>query len=372
MSCYNSCISQNTSNPSGCCDSCCNANTLAHFDGDMSKVSAEPIYVQKIYDAVLLRMQGLRTIQEQIFTPAIPSGFRIIGISGIKCRKFFNPVNINDPANLKVTADTCISGASFVKNGSGDVTVIGPDGTMSEKILYADTSVCDAEGNGTPVFGTQNVSITGSLTVTLNLILMDNCGREICYPVTANVNVASSQNPIVLTGFFEMCMPSVYNTAFLPRFTELCNLACETRLATNNCVRDLNLNANNEVTANLIISLCVACEKKIIVPVELAVLSTGFIELSEVSSIQACNTIPQFNPDPVTANGSDSYGTGTGCGCGTTFDPCGCKPIPSCDPCGHTHAPIYDPCSPHHDPCTAAHDPCRPQPVCCDTFPVIR
>jgi len=396
MSCYNGCYPQNTQNVSNCCDTCCNADTLAFFDGDLSKVKAEPVYVQKIYDAVLLKMQGIRTVQEQIFTPSIPSGFRIIGISGIKCRKSFNPGNISDPSNLQISADTCVSGASFVKNGSCDVTVVGPDGTMSEKILYADTSECDSEGKGTPIFGTQNISITGNVIVTLNLILMDSCGREICYPVTSSISVATAQNPLMLTGFFEMCMPSVYNTAILPRFTELCNLTCETRLATNNCVRDLMITQNNEVAANLIITLCIACEKKIIVPVELAVLSTGFIELSETSfSMQACSVTPQFNPDPVTAentgqNGNNAcYNNTSGSLFSQANDLCasGCEPphrphhdpcAPSCEP---PHRPHHDPCAPscepphrpHHDPCApSCEPPHRPQPGCCDPFPIIR
>ena len=177
---------------------------------------------------------------------------------------------------------------------------------MSEKILYADTHLCDDEpGKGTPIFGTQNVRLTGNIIVTLNLILMDNCGREICYPVSSQINIATAQNPLILTGFFEMCMPSVNNTAILPRFTELCTLQCETRLATNNCVRDLCINATGEVTANLIISLCVACEKKIVIPVELIVLSTGFVELSEVASMQMCSNTPKFQPDSIAAECAD-------------------------------------------------------------------
>ena len=76
--CAQGCVSPDTK------DSCCNAANLCNFEGDMSKVVSEPIYVQKIYDAVLLNLQGLKTVSEQRFTPSIPSGFRIAGISEIK------------------------------------------------------------------------------------------------------------------------------------------------------------------------------------------------------------------------------------------------------------------------------------------------
>ncbi len=84
-SCHNGCISSDSGK------SCCNAHDLCQFDGDLSNVVSEPIYVQKIYDAVMLNLQGLKTVSAQKFSPAIPNGFRLIGVSGISCRKFFNP-----------------------------------------------------------------------------------------------------------------------------------------------------------------------------------------------------------------------------------------------------------------------------------------
>lgn len=228
----------------------------------------------------MLNLQGLKTVSGQKFSPCIPNGFRLIGVSGINCSKYFNPGDIRDNANLTLKCNTSISGASFVCDQGSEAKVVGPDGTLSERILYADTSECDEEGKGTPIFGTQKVNISGQVTVTLNLILMDNFGREVTFPVSANITIAPSASPLILTSFFEMCMPSVHNTAILPRFTELCNVSCETRLATNSYCRDLTINSNGEVCANLIIALCVACEKKIVVPVQLCVLSTGFVEVS--------------------------------------------------------------------------------------------
>lgn len=318
--CQNGCVSPNTS------DNCCNAHDMCYFDGDFSNVISEPIYVQKIYDAVMLNLQGLKTVTGQRFSPAIPNGFRLIGISCISCRKHFNPDNINDSANLTIKANTTVSGACFVNDQNGEVKVIGPDGTLSERILYTDTSECDSEGKGTPVFGTQRVNISGEVTVTLDLILMDNCGREVTFPVSANVNIAPASAPLVLTSFFEMCMPSVHQTATLPRFTELCNLSCDTRLATNSFCRDLTINSNGEICANLIIALCVTCEKKIIVPVQLCVLSTGFVEVSPDAS-QVCASFPQLFPNQLHRNDEEEDVAGD-------TDNCGCAQNDPCDVCG--------------------------------------
>ncbi len=108
-----------------------------------------------------------------------------------------------------------------------------------------------------------------------------------------------------LTNFFELCIPSVFNSAFFPRFAEFCSVLCETRLATNSISRDIDINPETgEVRIDLIIAICVSCEKKIIVPVQLCVLSTGFPELSpEVSPI--CTTFPSLFPRQIDENNVD-------------------------------------------------------------------
>ena len=151
---------------------CCNANTLCEFDGNLENVVTEPIYVQKVYDAVLFNLQGMRTVTNQAFSPAIPEGHRVKRVIDIRCRRFFNPENIEDPANLKLNLDTTISGATFLQNPGGkDLQVVGADGTFSEKILYANTSDCDDKCMGTPIFGTQNIKITGDVIVEMDLLL---------------------------------------------------------------------------------------------------------------------------------------------------------------------------------------------------------
>lgn len=342
MSCFGGRVSQDLY------QNCCNANVLCEFDGDMSRVVSEPIYVQKVYDAVLVHLQGMKTVQNQCFSPALPCGHRVKRVIDIRCRRSFNPENVEDPANLKLDVSTSISGASFLKNASGDeLTVVGADGNFSEKLLYAETGACDDKCMGTPIFGTQNITITGNVIIELDLLLSDSCGSESVFTVTAAVNVADACQPLVLTNFFEICMPSVTDTAFLPRFTEFCNSACEARLATNNCGRDLSVDADGRVIGNLIIALCVSCEKKIVVPVQLCVLSTGFVSL-ESQQNAICTTFPSLFPKQIRP--SDTL-ENCGSTAGDTDEEDSCRP---CDPC-------CDPCRPC-DPCC---DPCRPQPDSC-------
>ena len=239
----------------------------------------------------------MSTVNNVRFTPSLPSGSRILSVVDIRCRRFFNPSNISDPRNLIIDPETILSGGEFLRKPNGDfVEVTGPDGLCSERLIYADTSDCDEESLGTPVFGTQNIRIKGNVIVEIDFLIIDSRDRRVTFTVSANIPVGSASAPIVLTNFFELCIPSVQDSAFFPRFAEFCNILCETRLATNSVSRDVSIcDETGAITIDLIIALCITCEKKIIVPVQLCVLSTGFPELSpEVSPI--CTSFPTLFP----------------------------------------------------------------------------
>jgi hypothetical protein len=151
---------------------------------------------------------------------------------------------------------------------------------------------------GTPIFGTQNIAITGNVIIELDLLLCDSCNNDSIFTVCTNVNIAEACQPLLLTNFFEICMPSAIDTAFLPRFTEFSNSACEARLATNNCGRDLTVSSDGCVSGNLIVAVCVVCEKKIVVPVQLCVLSTGYTE-APIQQNAICTTFPTLFPHSI-------------------------------------------------------------------------
>ncbi|NLY44819.1 MAG: hypothetical protein GX053_02350 [Tissierella sp.] len=284
-------------------DRCCTATTGCEWDRSLRSVVTEPIFVQKVYDATLFNLQALSTVSNVRFTPNLPRGSRILNVLDIRCRRFFNPSNISDPRNLVVDPDTILSGGEFLRDHEGCfVEVVGPDGLSSERLIYADTSDCDDENAGTPIFGTQNIRVRGNVLVDIDLLILDSRDRRVTFTVSANIPIAPTNAPIILTNFFELCIPSIENSAFFPRFTEFCNLNCETRLATNSISRDINVNPETgAITIDLIIALCITCEKKIIVPVQLCVLSTGFPELSpEISPI--CSTFPTLFPRQIDEN----------------------------------------------------------------------
>lgn len=298
----------------GIADRCCTGQSGCDWDGTLRNVVTEPIYVQKVYDAVLFNLQGLKTAPDTCFEPPLGCGSNIIRIADIRCRKFFNPDNIKDECNLKINPVTTLSGGQFVKKEDGcDYKVIGPDGTLSQKLVYADTSFCDEDELGTPIFGTQNIEVSGCVEIEMDLVVSPcNSTNESIITLSAVVEIAPECHPLTLTNFFEICVPSVFDTAFLPRFTEFCNLDCVVRLATNSIQRDFTIDPRTGVlSVNLIISLCISCEKKIVVPVQLCVLSTGFVQLApEQAAI--CPTFPRLFPRQIDDN---SVGGAGGGGC---------------------------------------------------------
>ena len=313
---------------------CCTPASMCKFDGNLNCVSTEPVFVQKVFDAVLFNLQGLKSVTNQQFTPALPQGSRIKRIAAIRCKKYFDPSNINNPQNLKVSAEVTISGGMFLEDGNCEqINVIGPDGTPSQKLIYADTSECGEKDCGTPIFGTQNMKISGNVVVELDVVVCDDGNRDCPYTLTANVPIATPSNPMLLTNFFELCLPNIADSAFLPRFTEFCNIVCDTRLATNNLGRDLVINPETGcVCANLIIALCLTCEKKIVIPVQLCVLSTGYTVLApETGSI--CNTYPQLFPNTPSGENCDCIESETAnkeCCCECECEII-CKPKCDCD-----------------------------------------
>ena len=290
MNCF--CASQNNTN-----DNCCRANDLCCFSGNPEDVTATPIYVQSVYDAVRFHLNGMKTVQGLRFTPALPCGCSISRVLDIRCKKVFDPSQAGDCDNLTLDMETGISGATFLNDSKGIVETIGPDGVPSEKIIFADTSNCDEDGCGTPIFGTQNVRMWGNIVVYMDLCICDNCGRESNMTVCAEVNIAKPSHPLVLTNFFELCMPSTSNSAFMPRLTELSNTGFTCRLATNNSGRDICISPNGDITANLIIGICVTMEKKITVPVQICVLSTGFAEAPLQENTSDFINCPGLFPD---------------------------------------------------------------------------
>lgn len=293
---------------------CCTATTGCEWSGHLRDVVTEPIYVQKVYDAALFNLQHLINGMGVTLTPtpAIPSGARITEVVDIRCRKYFDPSGARPERNLTIAPTTELSGAQFVREtvGGEPVTVVGPDGLESQKLIYVDTDRCDDKGYGTSIYGTQTISVSGSLEIEIDVKIREACGRKCRTTLKGLVDVSPTGAPaVIMHNFFELCVPSTSSGAFFPRFAELCNIACQTRVATGQIDRDFTIETDGTVTANIVTALCLTCEKKIIVPVQLCVLSTGFPNLSPINETICTDGYPLLFPKQI----DESSQGGGGC-----------------------------------------------------------
>lgn len=295
----------NKKNPNlGVSDSCCKSTTGCSNNFDrkcLSDVKVEPIFVQKVYDAALVQSQAMIGGGPVSFSPNLPADSRIVKVLDIRCRKYNN----DGTRSLTLNPNTTFSGATL-----GDRNLIGPDGTASQSTIFLDTETCDDKCLGTKIYGTQTIGIRGNATVEIDVMIRKNCGNQCKFtltgsiPVTAGVNGAETRT-INSMNFFELCVPSTTGGAFLPRFTEFCNISCQARLVTNNIDRDFTVSPNGAVTARVFVALCISCEKKIIVPVQLCVLSTGFPQLSPEESSICEGQYPSLFPNQLDQDSVD-------------------------------------------------------------------
>lgn len=279
----------------GVSDSCCTSTTGCSNNFDrkcLSDVKVEPIFVQKVYDAALVQSQAMIGGTDIAFTPSLPADSRIVEVLDIRCRRF----GASGAPSLTLNPNTTFQGATL-----GPRDLIGPDGTASQRTIYVDTETCDEKCKGTPIYGTQTIAISGAATVEMDVLVRKNCGNRCKFTLTGTVPVTNAGAGVAGTinsmNFFELCVPSTTGGAFLPRFTEFCNISCQARLVTNSIERDFTVTPAGAVTARVFVALCISCEKKIIVPVQLCVLSTGFPQLSPEESSICDGKYPSLFPN---------------------------------------------------------------------------
>lgn len=281
-------------------DSCCTSDSgCKDFDRrNLRDVKVEPIYVQKVYDAALVQSQAMIGGSSIHLEPRLERDSRIVSVSDIRCTRYCHGI-----PTLELDSCTKFNGAKEV-----GCPVIGPDGTASQQPIYVDTETCDEKCKGTPIYGTQNITIGGYVTLEIDAMVRKNCGNRCKVTLKGKVYVNPQEcgsgpgkgghnGTINSMNFFELCVPSTTGGAFLPRFTEFCNVNCEPRLITNSAERDIRVDSESgRVSANIFIALCISCEKKIVVPVQLCVLSTGFPQLSPADS-SICSSYPSLFPN---------------------------------------------------------------------------
>ncbi|WP_099191463.1 hypothetical protein [Tepidibacter mesophilus] len=280
---------------------CCSANTscTTPFEYDPEKIISECIFVEKVYDSIIINKEVdavPATITSDPIT--IPSGSEIETLN-ITCS----------------TRDVVVTPIVTKINGT-DVSAFptpipGPGGIEQIDLSFIDTSKCDLENKGTPIYIAQTLDIAGQINLEINGVVKSCSEPRFCkFKTIASIDLDPLS--ILINAFAQLCIPSTAY-AMKPSLAEFCSISCE--LVLPNGLDDVSLipvlGSTTEFTVQIddaFLILCITCEKKIKVPVQLCVLSTGFCEPPK--QLGLCSDFPQLFPDQINKpilGSNDSY-----------------------------------------------------------------
>ncbi|RKD27577.1 hypothetical protein SAMN02745883_00514 [Caminicella sporogenes DSM 14501] len=263
-------------------DNCCGANTgcIVPRIYDPEKIKAECIFVEKVYDSVVLKDEF-----DQVATFTLKR----------KVKPNFKIKSVTVTCTTKPKGDSSGTTITILTNSINGMPVptptpTGPGGVEQIPLDFIDTSECDALDRGTPIILDETLIITGEVLITITLTLIRPNGKEL----VITESVAVTIDDIEKRKFAKLCMPSTC-AAMKPSLAEFCGILCDFILPLG--LNSITIDEQGNITVNGIVVLCVTCEKKVKVPVQLCVLSTGFCEYPEQGGL--CVEYPNLFPDQV-------------------------------------------------------------------------
>ncbi|MCT4565443.1 MAG: hypothetical protein N4A68_14165 [Maledivibacter sp.] len=263
---------------------CCAANTgcitPAEYDPDI--ITNECIFVEKVYDATILRDEVDRVL-EVLEIPDFP-------IPGRDVQKFLN-VRITCNSTGLIVTDRVLS-INGQQTPCDPTFVPGPAGRQIN-LACIDTSECDAKGKGTPIVVDQRIRVTGEVEVKISGTVLTTSGDRKRFSVSTTIS-DSTFDPISLRKFARLCIPSTA-AAMKPSLAVFCGVLCDLILPFG--LDSLEVQGRKLVITGPILVFCITCEKKVKVPVQLCVLSTGFCDYEEQGGL--CVEFPKLFPDQV-------------------------------------------------------------------------
>jgi hypothetical protein len=268
-------------------EGCCTANTgcITPEVYDPELIISECVFVEKVYDSVIVRDERDEVVSFTLTNTDIgfdfTSGATISNVS----------VSCTTKPKMGSTGVTVTPTVLTINGMTPPVgpTPTGPGGIEQIDLSFIDTAICDAEGRGTPIIVDQQIAVAGEVLITISgtIVLADGCEK------TFSNDVVVDFDDYTIRKFVRLCIPSTY-AAMKPSMAEFCGILCDFALPLG--IDSITVE-NNEITVNGIVILCLACEKKVKVPVQLCVLSTGFCEQGEQGGL--CVEFPKLFPDQV-------------------------------------------------------------------------
>ncbi|WFD11398.1 hypothetical protein [Tepidibacter hydrothermalis] len=271
---------------------CCDYNSVGceiPQTYDTNLIKGECIFVEKVYDAIVFRKEAEYTpdpsSEEKItFTTTLdPSTDKVVE---------FQDITVScSSTNLFVEPEILsINGRPY-----GDLTtnIPGPAGDKID-LSFINTSECDAKGKNTQITVSQYLNVYGSVDLEMSGTALMADGSTKAFTGTETVTLPET---IKIHTSAVMCIPSTA-TAMKPALTEFCAVISNFDAIGGLAAFEQDNTNYNLINATASIVFCISCEKKIIAPVQLCVLSTGFCKAAEYPS-GFCEEYPPLFPGDV-------------------------------------------------------------------------
>jgi hypothetical protein len=269
-------------------DNCCTASTgcVTPSVYDPEKIVAECIFVEKVYDSALIREEANEVLTVFFdIADKIPVGSKVINATIICTTK-----PKGESSGLVIESE--VLSINGVTPPSGP-TPIGPGGQEQIDLSFIDTSECDAVGKGTPIIVDQDIDVEGQVLLSISGTLRLPNGSHKSFSADKVVTIT----PFTIKRFARLCMPSTF-AAQKPSLAEFCAILCDAILPLGlDSLEIVDASGNKKLKANIVLLFCIICEKKVKVPVQLCVLSTGFCEPEEQGGL--CVEFPRLFPEQV-------------------------------------------------------------------------
>ncbi|OPJ56518.1 hypothetical protein [Alkalithermobacter paradoxus] len=305
------CASKKTYTQGGtqaCCDNA-NPGCFTPSSYDPNLIKAECIFVEKVYDSKTFHKEKTYA-KDYRLENIVPAGKTIAE---------FIEVKINCISTKPITVEPITEYINSIAVG-GCPTVPGPGGIDQLRLDFIDTSACDALGKGTPITVVQELHFHGKIKCRISIKVKYTDGSKDV--LTDHIEIDANRIPKeFLTA--NLCIPSTA-AAMKPSLAEFCAVSCDfdviggingfsQECAPHRPRSEVNLQQEAEqiqysqkipqpqrtdITFNGILTLCITCEKKVKVPVQLCVLSTGFCDSGAIQPT-ACAEFPKLFPDQV-------------------------------------------------------------------------
>lgn len=235
---------------------CCNGKIECNMPQCLHQMHPACIFVEKVFDARLFKKE--REVDVNDLIVSITPDLDAVDTVNVQCEL----ISLSTEIVQLFVDDQEVTPLVTIPGPGGDQTLVPQ--------TYVDSTRCDLEGKGTTISMRQRVEVTYTVELTVTgtgtkgIIPLDYTG-------TATITDGTFTFSVLIDDF---CFPptSQYPISVLD--------AC---LA--NCIFDLISftfdAANDELTLNGVLIFCLFCEKKIKVPVEICVLTTGPCKIPE-------------------------------------------------------------------------------------------